>query len=56
MTYREKYLKCETKEQLEKMVEDDVFTAVILGGNPDRIKVIKEEAEDVANIKFKEKE
>lgn len=52
MTYKEAYMNCETLKELEEMVADDIKTAMWL--NPDRIKVIKEVAEEVANLKFKE--
>ena len=52
MTYEEAYMKCETLKELEKMVEDDIKTAILL--NPDRLKPIKIACEKVANLKFKD--
>lgn len=51
MTYREAYMSCETLEELEEMVRHDVFVAQCIGSS-DRLKVIKREAEEVANEKF----
>lgn len=51
MTYKEAYMNCSTLEELEKMVKSDVSVAMLI--NTDRIKVIKEVAEEVANLKFK---
>ena len=51
MTYREAYMSCETLEDLEKMVQHDIFVANFMGSS-DRLKVIKREAEAVANEKF----
>lgn len=50
MTYKEAYMNCETLKELEEMVADDIKTAMWL--NLDRIKVIKEVAEEIANLKF----
>jgi len=52
MTYREAYMNCGTVEELEKMVKADIYIARFL--NPDRLVIIKEDAEYVANLKFKE--
>lgn len=52
MTYKESYEKCKTLQELEDEVQRDIIMAGIIG-NPDRIKIIKQEAEEVANIKFK---
>ena len=54
MTYREAYMKCNSLEELEKAVNHDIFVAQFMGSE-DRMKVIKESAEEVANLKFKEK-
>ena len=51
MTYREAYMSCQTLEDLEKMVNHDIFVAKVMG-SLDRIVVIKREAEAVANEKF----
>ena len=51
MTYEETYMKCETLKELEKMIEDDIKTAMWF--NPDRLKPIKIAGEKVANLKFK---
>lgn len=55
MTYREAYMKCNTLSELETMVKKDIV-AVKLLGSFDRIQVIKDSAEEVANLKFKENE
>ena len=55
MTYREAYMKCNTLSELETMVKKDIVTAKLLGSS-DRIQVIKDTAEEVANLKFKENE
>jgi len=51
MTYREAYMKCETLDELLKVVEDDLAIGLVV--NPDRIPIIKKEAEYVANLKFR---
>ena len=57
MTYKESYMKCNTLEELTEEVKKDIHIAkILLGNNPDRIKVIKESAEEVANEKFGGKE
>ena len=54
MTYKESYMKCNSLEELMEEVERDIFVAqTIMGNNPDRIKVIKKSAEEIANLKFK---
>jgi len=53
MTYREAYMECETLEDLRDMVSSDIATAFMI--NTDRIGVIKDVAEEVANLKFGEK-
>lgn len=55
MTYREAYMSCESLEDLEKMVQHDVFVANFMGSS-DRIAIIKREAEAVANEKFGDSE
>ena len=52
MTYKEYYLTCETIEQLNNAVENDVKIALIY--NPDRVNVITKAFEEVYNLKFKE--
>ena len=55
MTYREAYMKCNTLSELETMVKKDIVAVKLLGSS-DRIKVIKDTAEEVSNLKFKENE
>jgi len=50
MTYYEAYMKCETLEELEEMVKNDLLVAKFI--NTDRIEIIKENCEKVANLKF----
>ena len=52
MTYKESYEKCKTLQELEKEVQNDISVAITIG-NLDRVKIIKQTAEEVANIKFK---
>lgn len=52
MTYKESYEKCKTLQELEDEVQRDIIMAGIIG-NPDRVKIIKQTAEEVANRKFK---
>ena len=52
MTYEESYKKCKTLEELRCEVVNDLTIAKMI--NSDRIPVIKEAAEKVANEKFKE--
>ena len=54
MTYKESYMKCETLEDLMKEDKSDIATAYII--NPDKIQVIKKAFEEVANLKFKDKD
>ena len=54
MTYKESYMKCETLEDLIKEVKSDIATAYII--NPDKIQVIKKASQEVANLKFKDKD
>ena len=51
MTYEEKYMQCESIEELEKMVNTDIEIARFL--NADRIPIIEKSAIKVANLKFK---
>ena len=51
MTYKESYEKCNTLEELRQEVVSDMATAITLG-SLDRLNVIKERAEEVANAKF----
>ena len=51
MTYKESYEKCKTLQELEDEVQRDIIMAGII--NPDRVKIIKQTAEEVANRKFK---
>jgi len=53
MTYKEAYMSCETLEELRDMVSSDISVAMMI--NTDRIGVIKDAAEEVANLKFSEK-
>lgn len=52
MTYEESYRKCKTLDELRKEVVSDLTIAKMING--DRIPVIKEAADKVANEKFKE--
>ena len=54
MTYYESYLKCKTLEELLTEVENDIALAVAI--NNDRLPIIKNAAEEVINLKFKESE
>lgn len=54
MTYEESYLKCNTLKELQEEVKADIIIAQKI--NPDRLKVIKEASEKVANLKFKKEE
>lgn len=53
MTYEESYMKCKTLKELEDEMRNDIAVAYTIG-NLDRLKVIKEIGEKVANLKFKE--
>lgn len=53
MTYEESYKKCKTLENLRQEVISDLSIAMMYNSQ-DRIKIIKESAEKVANEKFKE--
>ena len=50
MTYKESYMKCNTLKELEEEVRSDIVIALMV--NPDRLDVIKKNAEEVANLKF----
>lgn len=50
MTYEESYRKCKTLNELRNEVVNDLVIAKMI--NDDRIPVIKEAAEKVANEKF----
>ena len=50
MTYKESYMKCNTLKELEEKVRSDIVIALMV--NPDRLDVIKKNAEEVANLKF----
>ena len=52
MTYKETYEKYKTLQELEKEVQNDISVAITIG-NLDRVKIIKQTAEEVANRKFK---
>ena len=52
MTYLEAYMKCDTVAQIKEKVKSDIATALII--NTDRIKIIKESAEEALNTKFPE--
>ena len=54
MTYEESYMKCSSLKELEKEVNTDIVLANMI--NPARLKKIKEAAEKVANMKFKQEE
>lgn len=56
MKYKESYMRCETLKELEEEVKHDIFVATTMIGNPDRVKIIVQSAEEVANLKFKENE
>lgn len=56
MTYKESYMKCENLKELEEEVKHDIFVARAVIVNPDRVRVIIQSAEEVANLKFKEDE
>jgi hypothetical protein len=54
MTYYESYLKCKTLEELLTEVENDIALAIAI--NNDRLPIIKNAAEEVIDLKFKESE
>lgn len=51
MTYEESYMEAKTLKELESMITDDIATAMLIGSD-DRVKVIVEVGEKVANLKF----
>ena len=50
MTYKEKYMKCKTLNELKEVVKKDIVFASVI--NPDRVNVIKQIAESVCEKKF----
>ena len=52
MTYREDYMNSKTLKELEDKVNSDLIIARMINSE-DRIKIIKQTAEEVANMKFK---
>lgn len=50
MTYKESYLACDSEEEILKKVEHDVLVALFI--NPDRVKIIKQHAEEALAEKF----
>ena len=54
MTYEESYMKCSSLKELEKEVNKDIILASMI--NPARFEKIKQAAEKVANMKFKQEE
>lgn len=53
MTYRESYMQFENLEDLLEEVKHDMVIAQMI--NPDRVKIVRESAEEVINLKFKDK-
>ena len=51
MTYEESYRKCTTSEELQKEVNRDIATAIMIGST-DRLDNIKKIANKVAKEKF----
>jgi hypothetical protein len=51
MTYEEYYMGAKTLKELEGMITDDIATAMLISCD-DRVKVIAEAGEKVANLKF----
>ncbi len=49
MTYKESYMQCDTLEDLEKEVRNDMSIAIMI--NTDRIKIINEAVEEVCKEK-----
>jgi len=43
-------MQCNTLAELEKAIQNDIAIAIII--NPDRVKIIKQVGEEVANLKF----
>lgn len=54
MTYKEAYMKCNTLDELEKEIKQDIIIAQMI--NPDRLRFIKAAGEEVANLKFGKEE
>lgn len=50
MTYKDTYLQLKSPEEIMKMANTDMAVAAVL--NPDRIKVIRESADEVIKEKF----
>jgi hypothetical protein len=53
MTYRESYMQFENLEDLLEEVKHDMVIAQMI--NPDRVRIVRESAEEVINLKFKDK-
>lgn len=53
ITYRESYMQFEKLEDLLEEVKHDMVIAQII--NPDRVKIVRESAEEVIILKFKDK-
>jgi hypothetical protein len=53
MTYRESYMQFENLEDLLEEVKHDMVIAQMI--NPDRVGIVRESAEEVINLKFKDK-
>lgn len=51
MTYKESYLACDSEEEILEKVKHDVNIALLMGSN-DRVKVIKQHAEEALAEKF----
>lgn len=51
MAYKESYLACDSEEEILKKVKHDVEIALFMGSN-DRVKVIKQHAEEALAEKF----
>ena len=49
MTYKESYEKCLTEQELQQEVEKDIYIAILLGNNPDRLEQIRKAAQEVAD-------
>lgn len=50
MTYKESYLQLDSAEEIMKMANTDMAIAALL--NPDRIKIIRESADEAIKEKF----
>ena len=53
MTYKESYLQLDSAEEIMKIANTDMAIAAVL--NPDRIKIIRESADEAIKEKFGEK-